>query len=136
MNRDDLLPERMKLLNNEALEDFRIEDFNLKEKTFEAPNVKIKWIRILAEEQRLLAVLDEKTEEVKAAIMKERFSMQSVNQFKKELELDKAPEMVKMKKAISSQRDIIRFVEGIVKVAHGYGFDIKNCVDIVKLENS
>lgn len=133
MNREDLLDERMKKLNADALEDFQLDDYTLKEKSLASPNIKIKWTRILAEEQKLLKVLESKMDEYKKQIMDTKFDV-NVAQFKKEIAIDGDEGIVKFKKAIENQKDVIRFVEGILKIAQGFGFDLKNAIDIVKLE--
>jgi hypothetical protein len=133
MNREDLLDERMKKLNSEAQEDFQLDDYTLKEKSLASPNIKIKWTRILMEEQRLLKVMEEKRDEYKRSILDTKFDV-NVAQFKKEIAIDGDEGMVKFKAAIENQKDVIRFVEGILKIAQGFGFDLKNAIDIVKLE--
>lgn len=133
MNRDDLLDDRMKKLNAEALEDFQLDDYTLKEKSLASPNIKIKWTRILAEEQKLLKVLDSKMDEYKKKLLDTKFDV-NVAQFKKEIAIDGDEGIVKFKKAIENQKDVIRFVEGILKIAQGFGYDLKNAIDIVKLE--
>ena len=133
MNRDDLLDERMKKLNSEALEDFQLDDYTLKEKSLASPNIKIKWTRILAEEQKLLKLLEQKQDDYKRDLLSSKFDV-NVADFKKKIELAGDDGMVKFNKAIENQKDVIRFVEGICKIAQGFGFDLKNAIDIVKLE--
>ncbi len=133
MDRSKLLDARMQTLNEEAQEDFQLDDYSLKEKTLASPNIKIKWTRILAEEQKLLKLIESKLEEYKRALVSEKYDI-NVAQFKKELAIEGDEGVVKYKRAIEDQKDVIRFVEGIVRIAQGFGFDIKNCVDILKLE--
>lgn len=133
MDRSELLDKRMKELNAEAEEDFLLDDYSLKEKSLASPNIKIKWTRILAEEQKLLKVIEDKQEDYKRQLVSTKFDIE-VPQFKKDIAIDGDEGMVKFKRAIDNQKDVIRFVEGIVRIAQGYGFDIKNCVDILKLE--
>lgn len=134
MNRDELLSDRMKSLNQEAMEDFSLDDYTLKEKSLAAPNIKIKWTRILASEQKLLKAIEDKMDDYKRKLLDEKFDI-SVAQFKKDIEIEKDDGIKKFKKAIDDQKDVIRFVEGIVKIAQGFGFDIKNVIEIVKLES-
>lgn len=133
MQREDLLSTRMKELNTIAEEDLKLEDFGLREKTLAAPNIKIKWIRIQAEEQRLLKLLEEKLDDYRRKLMSEKYNI-SIAQFQKELEIDKDDGVRKIKKAIEDQKDVVRFAEGVVRIAQGFGFDIKNAIDIIKLE--
>jgi hypothetical protein len=133
MEREDLLDERMKALNAEAEEDFHLDDYSLKETTLKAPNIKIKWTRILSEEQKLLKLLETKAADYKRGLLETKFDI-NLAQYQKELEIDKDTGILKFKVAIDNQKDIIRFVEGIVRIAQGFGFDIKNVVDIIRLE--
>lgn len=135
MTREDLLSKRMKDLADEAAEDFQLTDFNLKEKTLLSPNTKIKWVRILAEEQRFLSALEERMKEYKQKILDTKFNIKTVNDYKVNLDLEKDGGVKKINEAITEQKDVIRLVEGIVKIAQGFGYDIRNCVDIVKLES-
>ncbi len=133
MNREKLLDERMKKFNSEAEEDFHLDDYGLKETTLKSPNIKIKWIRILAEEQKLLKIIEQKTSDYKRNLMDTKYDINVAN-FKKELELERDEGIIKFKTAIDDQKDVIRFVEGIVRIAQGFGYDIKNCIDIIRLE--
>lgn len=133
MDRSELLDARMTILNAEALKDFQLDDYSLKEKTLASPNIKIKWTRILAEEQKLLKVIEDKMNEYKRQIVSEKFDI-NVAQFKKEIAIEADTGVIKFKRAIEDQKDVIRFVEGIVRIAHSFGFDIKNSIDILKLE--
>jgi len=126
---------RIERLSAEAHEDFILSDMNLKEQALAAPNVKLKWIRTLSAEQKLLSALSEKLEEYKTKLIEAQFGKMEVPQFKKELDISKDLGIKKINTAIASQKDLIRFIEGIVRICNGYGFDIKNCVDMVKLEN-
>lgn len=134
MDREELLSKRMHELNSMAEEDLKLEDFELREKTLAAPNIKIKWIRVQAEEQRLLKLLEERLDEYKRKLMSEKYNI-SIAQFQKEIEIDKDEGVRKFKKAIEDQKDVVRFAEGIVRIAQGFGFDIRNCIEIIKLEN-
>ena len=133
MNRDELLDERMKNLNAEAEEDFQLSDFDLKETTLKAPNIKIKWNRILNEEQKLLKLLNDKMADYKRELLTTKYDINVAN-FKKELELEGDEGIIKFKKAVDDQKDVIRFVEGIVRISQGFGYDIKNVIDIIRLE--
>lgn len=133
MEREELLSKRMHELNKMAEEDLKLEDFELREKTLAAPNIKIKWIRVQAEEQRLLKLLEEKLDEYRRKLMTEKYNI-SIAQFQKEIEIDKDDGVRKIRKAIEDQKDVVRFAEGIVRIAQGFGFDIKNAIDIIKLE--
>jgi len=118
MNREELLDERMKTLNDEAQEDFHLDDYGLKETTLKAPNIKIKWNRILNEEQKLLKVIENKRDDYKRQLLDTKFDINCA-QFKKELELESDAGVIKFKKAIGNQKDVIRFVEGIVRISQG-----------------
>lgn len=133
MTREELLTQRMQDITNEASDDFSLTDFNLKEKTLDSPNTKIKWVRILMEEQRLLTVLNDRMDQYKKELLEKKFNVDAPK-FRVELDMEKDDGVAKIKHAIADQKDVVRLVEGIVKVAQGFGFDIKNCVDIVKLE--
>lgn len=133
MDREELLSKRMHELNSMAEEDLKLEDFELREKTLAAPNIKIKWIRIQAEEQRLLKLLEERLDDYRRKLMTEKYNI-SIAQFQKEIEIDKDDGVRKIRKAIEDQKDVVRFAEGIVRIAQGFGFDIKNAIDIIKLE--
>lgn len=128
-----LLDERIQRFNKEAVEDFSLDDYTLKEKTLASPNLKIKWTRILAEEQKFLKILEHKSEEYKNKLLSSKFDI-NLPDFKKHLAIDKDEGIASFKDTIDKQKDVIRFVEGILKIAQGFGFDLKNALDIVKLE--
>lgn len=128
-----LLDDRISALNSEAVEDFQLDDYTLKEKSLASPNIKIKWTRILAEEQKLLKTIERARDDYKRKLYTEKFDIE-VPQFKKDIAVDGDEGILKYKEALEAQKDVIRFVEGILKIALGFGFDLKNAIDIVKLE--
>lgn len=129
----NLLDNRMQKLNSEAELDFKLDDYSLKEKALASPNIKIKWTRILAEEQKLLKVIEQKLEEYRKSVLSSSFDI-NLAQFKKDIALEADEGVIKIKAAIDNQKDMIRFVEGVLKIAHSFGYDIKNCIDLLKLE--
>lgn len=133
---NDFEDPRIEEFTKKAEIDFSLTDFNLKEQALASPNIKLKWIRVLASEQKLLSVLQERLEEYKKKLLEAQFGHMDVPQFKKELDISKDTGVKKINNAINTQKDVIRFIEGIVRICQGFGFDIKNVVDLVKLENS
>jgi hypothetical protein len=130
----DIIPERVKELAGEFNNDMALNDMNLKEKTLLCPTIKCKWSQINYEEIHLL----KKMEQARAALMESyvsQYGQQGVPKFKTEQEAKQNDKIKTLDKAIEEQKDVNRFLDGVMKIVLGFGFDIKSAVDMTKMEN-
>jgi hypothetical protein len=129
-----LLSKRILEINEEFIQDCQLNEFNLREKTYECPGIKGKYLSILFEEEALLKKLQKMEEDEKEAYIV-KFGKEGIPKFKLEAEAEKSEQLIKIRKAISNQKEVVRFCEGIYKIVSVFGFEIKNAIEYAKLEN-
>lgn len=131
----DILPERVKELAIDFNSDLSLNDMNLKEKTLLCPTIKCKWSQINYEECHLL----KKMENIRATMVEtyvSQFGQPGVPKFKTEQEAKLDDKIAKLDKGIEEQKDVVRFLDSVMKIALGFGYDIKSAVDMTKMENT
>lgn len=131
----DLLSKRLLEINAQVVADFGISQLNIKEKTLATPQLKTTWLMIYLEEKKFM----KKLKEALAAKVDEYMSVhgrEGIPKRKTEDEALKSADLQKLRKAISEQDEVIEFLEGVVKISSGFNFDIKNSIDIIKIESA
>lgn len=131
MDIDKLLPKKIIRFTEEAEQDFQLNELNIREKTLECSMMKIKWLKKLFTEQSILKKLEELLES------KRNYAIENgdVNlpKFQKALDVNKREDIVKLEENIKDQKEVIRFVDGVLRIANGFNFDLKNSIDYIKL---
>jgi len=136
--RTDLLPARLKDLSNEFINDVKLNQMNLNEKTMESPALKSKWVMIYMEEKKYLAHL----KEAKDALLDKYIVDHGLPNIPKKVVEKKAEQaasedndIVKINKGIKDQKQVVEYLEFTNKIVLGFGFDLKNCNDLLRLES-
>jgi hypothetical protein len=130
----DILPERVKEFASEFNDDLKLNDMNLKEKTLLCSTIKCKWSQINYEECHLL----KKMESTKSTLIEtyvSQFGKPGIPKFRTEQEAKLDDKISRLDRAIEEQKDITRFLDSVMKIVLGFGYDIKSAVDMTKMEN-
>jgi len=120
----------------EIEEDTKIDDFNLKEKQMELPTIKHKWVARLIQQRKEKKKLV-KAKKVAISKVKDRLGEESIVTLSNRALLQQAEysEIVqKINGLIADSEDIILYLEKVEKLLSQTTFDIKNVIDIRKLE--
>jgi hypothetical protein len=131
MDQRDILSKKIQRLSDEAIKDFELNELNISEKSMICPTLKIKWLHKLFTEQALLKKAEELVESKKIYAIKNGDS--NLPQFQREMDYESREDTLIMKSKIVEQREVIRFIEGVIKVAATFNFDLKNSIDYIKL---
>jgi len=131
--RTELLPKRILEIQKEFVEDLKLNDFNIHEKSMECAGIKGKYLSILFEEDAYLTKL-QNTEELLIEQYVEKYGARGVPKFKAENESRNDEDIAKIQKAIKNQKEVCRFIDGLYKIVSAFGFEIKNATEILKLE--
>ena len=125
---------KLERLYSEAIEDFKLDQMNLREKALTCATIKSKWCYKAVQEDRLL-------QKMEAALKNtiNQFAVDNAGKYKGDdkarLAAESDPEIKKIKKAIEHQKDCNRFIQLVLEKNIGsFGFDIKNAVDMIKIE--
>ena len=142
----DILPERLEKFIEEFEEDMKVTEVNIHDKTLLKPSIAAKWARYNFEEERykkkLLAsvedlkkkISDQLFEKKKNSIMNQTASSAMLNIEADKL-LKKTSQYQEIKSQIDEQDELIRFIVEARQIVSQFGFDLKNSIDVLKLEN-
>ena len=149
MNRahvENILPQRLDDYMKEFEEDMKLTEVNIHDKTLERSGIAAKWARYSYEEERYKKKILEKIDELKELLTQKLYEKKKddiINQrssdmkIKIEVEslLKKSTQYLKIKEELENQDDIIRFLIEAKQIIGSFGFDIKNAIEILKLES-
>ena len=117
-------------------EDLKIDEFNIKEASLKSPGRKHFWVSILIYHKRSLLKIEAERDELKRKIVKELQFQSPVKLSTPVLEKtsDTSDVIKQMDIKISEEKLIIEFLEKTEKIFSSLTYDIKNIVEIMKLE--
>jgi hypothetical protein len=117
-------------------EDLKIDEFNIKEASLKSPGRKHFWVSKLIYHKRSLLKLEAERDELKRKIVKELQFQSPVKLSTPVLEKtsDTSDVIKQMDIKISEEKLIIEFLEKTEKIFSSLTYDIKNIVEIMKLE--
>jgi len=122
----------------ELEEDVKIDELNLKEAALMLPARKAKWVsRLIIEKNNLNDLHKERTRlinDVVEEIKKESHVRLATPTLEKAAE--KHGKVATITQEIARKQNIIEFLERVEKTIHSIGFDIKNLIEVIKMETS
>ena len=132
----DLLTKRLKELTEELESDLKLNEINLKEQSLKSPAIKSKWLAISFEEQRYLNKLEDAVEKAKEEYIQNHGDIKNKHKFINQKEAERSDKVISIEKAIKNQKEVVRYCQEILKVViSGYGWDVRNSIDLTKIEN-
>lgn len=113
--------------------DTQVDVTNIMEKQMSAPNVRHKWLyKLVQSKQGLLRLLDEKEALMQHKMQGNPLPVSApVLKRKAEGDLD----IQTLNKKIHQQELLVEYLDGAVKQINQIGFDFKNLVELMKMEN-
>ena len=144
---ENILSKRLEDYMNEASSDLHLEESNIKEKSMLRSSLGAKWCRYRYEEQKYLKLLEKNLEDLKEEVKKKLYekqkiamseadaNMQRMINIKAEQLVTKSIEYQNIKDKIDQQEDILRLIEETQHLISQFGYDIKNALEVLKLEN-
>ena len=144
---ENILPERLEKYMKEFEVDMKFNEQNIHEKTLERSSIAAKWCRFGYEEERYKKKILESVETLKEQLSEKLFEKRKAeiiaqtikeNMIKVEVEklLKKSTQYKKIQEDLKNQEDIIRFIMDARQIISQLGFDLKNAVDVLKLEGT
>ena len=118
--------------------DVVLDELNLKEAALMLPAKKAKWVsRLIIEKNNLNGMYKKRDEAVKTAVNEIR-EESNVRLTTPTLEraADRHPLVISIDEEINLQKHVVDFLEGVDKTMHSISFDVKNLVDLIKLETT
>lgn len=144
---ENILPERLEKYMREFEQDMKFDERNIHEKTLERSSIAAKWCRFGYEEERYKKKILESIDGLKEQIAQKLYEKKKAeilaqtvkeNMIKIEVEkiIKKSTQYLKIQEELKNQEDIIRFIMDARQIISQFGFDLKNAVDVLKLEGS
>lgn len=121
---------------SEIEKDLNINEFNLKDSSMKAPSRKHYWVSKLIRHKKNLLKLKNKKIELQKSLVKQivaespiKITMPTAEKASHNHE-----NMIELKQKIDNEELIIEFLEKTEKTFSAVGFDIKNIIEIMKME--
>jgi len=119
--------------HEQVLADLRLDELNISDRTKQCPSIKVNWLKTFIEEKKHLGVLERSVGIVTDQYVKE-FGKEGVPKIKTKMEAESNERIVKLRKAIEEQREVIEYLEGVMKVMYSFGYELKNVIALLQLE--
>lgn len=143
----DILPTRLQNYMQQAENDLKVTEINLKDKTLTRSSLGAKWCRYSFEEERYKKKLEQKIDDLREQVKQKLYeqkkqaistanpSVDKLMDVQAEKLLITTDEYRELKTAIKEQEDIIRLIMEIQKQILQMSYDLTNIKEIIKLEN-
>ena len=129
----DLLPKRLQEICKEIEADFKVNEMNIHEQSLRSPALKSKWLMIRFEEKRLLSCLEKGLDQKLDNYVASHGKLGVPRKLTEKAALDEA-DIAKLKTAVEDQKLVVDFLVGFMDISKVFNFDLKNAVDIIKVE--
>ncbi len=123
----------------ELQEDTRIDEMNLLDKQMMLPAIKHKWVARLIEEKRGLNSLNRKKKEIREkvfAALKEGGIPTGIPKSNLDKKIDSSEAILKIDQEIEDKEIVIEYLEKVESIFKSMTFDMKNIVEITKMETT
>ena len=118
--------------------DVALDELNLKESALMLPARKAKWVSRLMKEKSALNELQKERDSLICRVGEEirKESPVKLTPLICEKTAEKHEAVVEVVKQIGDKRVVVEFLEKVERTIHSIGFDIKNLVEIIKMETT
>jgi hypothetical protein len=130
----DLLQKYIHELEN----DVKLDELNLKEAALMLPAKKAKWVsRLMIEKNNLNTLYKQKNETIREAVKEiQKESAVKLTTPTLEKASERHPTVVQLNQEIKTLQIVIDFLERVEKTMQSIGFDIKNLIELIKMETT
>ena len=119
----------------ELSEDVKLTEYNLREKSLTCSSIWAKWLSYLHLEKENLQRISDAKKKILTKKMASTKTTDSILKMKSEDKIIENDETMKKLAVLSKQtQDNIDYIERALGILANFGFSIKNCVDVFKLQ--
>ena len=126
-------------LSSELKEDTEVDELNLLQKQLTLPAIKHKWVARLIEQKRYLNNLEKKKRMAKIAVLsslEEQGLPPGIPKTSLEKKIDNSDTIQKINEDIDETTLLIEYLEKVEAIFRSMTYDIKNIIEINKLETT
>jgi hypothetical protein len=122
----------------ELEEDVKLDELNLKEAALMLPAKKAKWVSRLMLEKAALNELLRKKEKTANEVVDELRKESAVKLALPTLQnaAERHGQVIAISNEVRERQAVIEFLERVEKTMHSIGFDIKNLIELIKMETA
>jgi hypothetical protein len=123
----------------ELQEDTQIDELNLLQKQLQLPAIKHKWVARLIFEKQKLNRLNSKKKQLKEAVLcsfEQNGMPPGIPKSKIERKIEASTEIIKIDEEIQDSEIIIEYLEKVETIFRSMTYDLKNIVDITRMETT
>ena len=122
---------------NEITLDTKIDELNLLEKQLQLPAVKHKWIARLISHKRKLNILNKKRKEIKESVLSKLQDIpKGIPRKSLDSKIDSTEQIISIDEEIEETNIMIEYLEKVEQIFKTMSYDLKNIIDINKLETT
>jgi hypothetical protein len=122
---------------NEITLDTKIDELNLLEKQLQLPGVKHKWVARLISHKRKLNILNKKRKEIKESVLSKLQDIpKGIPRKSLDLKIDSTEQIITIDEEIEETNIMIEYLEKVEQIFKTMSYDLKNIIDINKLETT
>jgi len=123
---------------NELEEDVRLDELNLKDAALTLPGKKAKWVSRLMIEKNSLLELSKKKDKTVATVIEEIKKESPIKLTYPSLKdaAERHTKIIELSQEIKEKEGVVEFLERVDKTIHSIGFDIKNLIELIKMETT
>jgi len=123
---------------NELEEDVRLDELNLKDAALTLPGKKAKWVSRLMIEKNSLLELSKKKDKTVATVIEEIKKESPIKLTYPSLKdaAERHSKIIELSQEIKEKEGVVEFLERVDKTIHSIGFDIKNLIELIKMETT
>lgn len=125
--------EKVQRLHEELLSDIKLNELNISDKTKECPALKAKWLMVHLRERKSLRSLEESVGAFTEEYVK-NFGKEGVPKIKTRMEAESSEGIKRIRKAMEDQKEVVEYMDGVMKIMYSFGFEIKNVISLLQLE--
>jgi hypothetical protein len=117
--------------------DTKIDELNLLEKQLQLPAIKHKWVARLITHKRKVNNLQKKRKEIKEIVLSKMSDIpKGIPKKLLDAKIDTTEEIQKIDEEIESHSIMIEYLEKVEQIFKSMSYDLKNIIDINKLETT
>ena len=130
----DLLQKYIYELEN----DVKLDELNLKEAALMLPAKNAKWVsRLMIEKSSLNVLYKQKSDVIREAVKEiQKESAVKLTTPTLEKASERHPTVIQLNQQIKDLQIVIDFLERVEKTMQSFGFDIKNLIELIKMETT
>lgn len=114
--------------------DAELNQVNLKDRQYKHPTIRLKWWYRLRQHQRKMIEIKRDIEKLILVKTVKEQQMSNISGRAVSEKLKSDPDIIEMKRDLIDEEEVVDYIDGLLTILAGMGFDMKNLVELIKME--